>query len=207
MKLYDQMPLSWLREKALHEAATWMLEHLNGSGGLGAIYPAMANSIVALRCLGYQVDDPLVQKALREIEALEVYETVSIDDQRVETLHLQPCHSPIWDTALLMNALIETGMPQDHPSLQKAGAYLLSRQTKTVGDWKFSSPNAEPGGWYFQFENEFYPDVDDSAVVLMALSKVRIGTDSRIARIDPERDELGSRDARVRWWVGRLRQG
>ena len=175
LKLYDQMPLSWLREKALREAATWMLEHLNGSGGLGAIYPAMANSIVALRCLGYEVDDPLVQKALREIEALEIYETVSIDDRRVETLHLQPCHSPIWDTALLMNTLIETGMPQDHPSLQKAGAYLLSRQTKTVGDWKFSSPNAEPGGWYFQFENEFYPDVDDSAVVLMALSKVRIG--------------------------------
>ncbi len=175
LKLYDQMPLSWLREKALREAATWMLEHLNGSGGLGGIYPAMANSIVALRCLGYEVDDPLVQKALREIEALEVYETVSIDDQRVETLHLQPCHSPVWDTALLMNTLIETGMPQDHPSLQKAGAYLLSRQTNTVGDWKFSSPNAKPGGWYFQFENEFYPDVDDSAVVLMALSKVRIG--------------------------------
>jgi squalene-hopene/tetraprenyl-beta-curcumene cyclase len=175
LKLYDQMPLSWLREKALHEAATWMLEHLKGSGGLGAIYPAMANSIVALRCLGYEVDDPLVQKALREIESLEVYDTASIDDQQVETLHLQPCHSPIWDTALLMNALIETGMPQDHPSLQKAGAYLLSRQTTTVGDWKFSSPNAKPGGWYFQFENEFYPDVDDSAVVLMALSKVRIG--------------------------------
>ena len=175
LKLYDQMPLSWLREKALHEAATWMLEHLKGSGGLGAIYPAMANSIVALRCLGYEVDDPLVQKALREIESLEVYDTASIGDQQVETLHLQPCHSPIWDTALLMNALIETGMPQDHPSLQKAGAYLLSRQTKTVGDWKFSSPDAKPGGWYFQFENEFYPDVDDSAVVLMALSKVRIG--------------------------------
>jgi squalene-hopene/tetraprenyl-beta-curcumene cyclase len=175
LKLYDQMPLSWLREKALDEAATWMLEHLKGSGGLGAIYPAMANSIVALRCLGYEVDDPLVQKALREIESLEVYDTASIDDQRVETLHLQPCHSPIWDTALLMNTLIETGMPQDHPSLQKAGAYLLSRQTTTVGDWKFSSPNAKPGGWYFQFENEFYPDVDDSAVVLMALSKVRIG--------------------------------
>ena len=151
-----------------------MLEHIKGSGGLGAIYPAMANSIVALRCLGYQVDDPLVRKALHEIESLEVYDTVSIGEQRVEALHLQPCHSPIWDTALLMNALIETGMPQDHPSLQKAGAYLVSRQTKTVGDWKFSSPDAEPGGWYFQFENEFYPDVDDSAVVLMALSKIRM---------------------------------
>jgi squalene-hopene/tetraprenyl-beta-curcumene cyclase len=174
LKLYDQMPLSWLREKALHQAANWMLEHLKGSGGLGAVYPAMANSIVALRCLGYQVDDPLVQKALHEIESLEVYDRVSIGGQRVEALHLQPCHSPIWDTALLMNTLVETGMPQDHPSLQKAGAYLLSRQTKMAGDWKFSSPDAEPGGWYFQFENEFYPDVDDSAVVLMALSKVRM---------------------------------
>ena len=144
LKLYDRMPLSWLREKALQKAATWMLEHIKGSGGLGAIYPAMANSIVALRCLGYQVDDPLVRKAFHEIEALEVYSTVSIGDQRVEALHLQPCHSPIWDTALLMNALVEAGMPQDHPSLQKAGAYLVSRQTKTVGDWKFSSPDAEP---------------------------------------------------------------
>ncbi len=174
LKLYDKMPLSWLRKKALHRAATWMLDHIKGSGGLGAIYPAMANSIVALRCLGYEVDDPLVRKAFQEIEALEVYDTLSIGEQRVETLHLQPCHSPIWDTALLMNALIETGMSQDHPSLQKAAAYLASRQTKLAGDWKFSSPNAEPGGWYFQFENELYPDVDDSAVVLMALSKVRM---------------------------------
>jgi squalene-hopene/tetraprenyl-beta-curcumene cyclase len=174
LKVYDRMPVSWLREKALHSAATWMLEHIKGSGGLGAIYPAMANSIVALRCLGYQVDDPLVQKALREIEDLEVYGSIGSGEQRVETMHLQPCHSPIWDTSVLMNALVEAGMAQDHPSLQKACTYLVSRQTRTVGDWKFSSPNAEPGGWYFQFENELYPDVDDSAVVLMALSKVHV---------------------------------
>jgi len=174
LKLYDRMPLSWLREKALHRAATWMLEHIKGSGGLGAIYPAMANSIVALRCLGYQVDDPLVRKALHEIEELEIFDTVTVGDQRVEAMHLQPCHSPIWDTSLLMNALIEGGMAPDHPSLQRACSYLMSRQTKTVGDWKFSSPQAEPGGWYFQHENELYPDVDDSAVVLMALSKIRM---------------------------------
>ena len=146
LKIYDHMPLLWLREKALHQAATWMLEHIKGSGGLGAIYPAMANSIMALQCLGYQVDDPLVRKALREIEDLEVYDTVSIGDKRVEAMHLQPCHSPIWDTSLLMNAFIEAGMPQDHPALQRGAAYLMSRQTKTVGDWKVSSPKAEPGG-------------------------------------------------------------
>lgn len=174
LKLYDRMPLRMLREKALQKAATWMLEHLKGSGGLGAIYPAMANSIMALQCLGYDADDPLVVKALREIEELEVYDSVFLGGQRVSAVHLQPCFSPIWDTALLMNALIEAGLPQDHPALQKAGAYLLSTQTKTVGDWIISSPKAEPGGWYFQFENELYPDVDDSAVVLMALSKLKM---------------------------------
>ncbi len=174
LKLYDRMPLNWMRDKALHKAATWTLEHIKGSGGLGAIYPAMANSIVALHCLGYHVDDPLVRKALREIEDLEVYDTVLLDERRVDALHLQPCHSPIWDTSLLMNALIEAGMPQDHPSLQKACVYLMSRQTNIVGDWKVSSPQAQPGGWYFQHENELYPDVDDSAVVLMAMTKIRI---------------------------------
>jgi squalene-hopene/tetraprenyl-beta-curcumene cyclase len=130
---------------------------------------------MALQCLGYQIDDPLVCKALQEIEDLEIYDTVSIGDQRVDALHLQPCHSPIWDTSLLMNALVEAGMPQDHPALQRGAAYLMSRQTKSVGDWKVSSPKAEPGGWYFQHENELYPDVDDSAVVLMALAKVKVG--------------------------------
>jgi squalene-hopene/tetraprenyl-beta-curcumene cyclase len=105
---------------------------------------------------------------------LEVYDSTTIDGEVVATLHLQPCFSPIWDTALLTNALVEAGVPQDHPGLQKAGRYLMSRQTKTVGDWINSSPNAEPGGWYFQFENELYPDVDDSAVVIMALSKLKI---------------------------------
>ncbi len=174
LKLYDRMPMRTLREKALRHATTWMLDHLKGSGGLGAIYPAMANSVMALRCLGYEADDPLVLKAFREIEDLEVYGSVMVDGTPAETMHLQPCFSPIWDTALLANALIESGVSQDHPALQKAARYLMSRQTKTVGDWIISSPGAEAGGWYFQFENELYPDVDDSAVVIMALSKMKI---------------------------------
>jgi squalene-hopene/tetraprenyl-beta-curcumene cyclase len=151
-----------------------MLEHMKGDGGLGAIYPAMANSVVALRCLGYAVDHPTLQKALKEIEALEVYDSVPAPDGPRERLHLQPCFSPIWDTALLINALIESGLPQDHPALLKAGQWLRAKQTTTVGDWKISAPDAEPGGWYFQFENEFYPDVDDTAVVVMALAKLSV---------------------------------
>ncbi|HET8579423.1 MAG TPA: squalene--hopene cyclase [Nitrospiraceae bacterium] len=174
LKLYDRMPIHVLRKAAVARAAAWMLDHLKGSGGLGAIYPAMANSVVALRCLGYQVDHPLVLKALREIEELEVYEVMDEGKDQVETLHLQPCFSPGWDTSLLINALIEAGLPQDHPALLKAAGWLISCQTTKVGDWKVSAPQAEPGGWYFQFENEMYPDVDDSAVVLMALAKLRM---------------------------------
>lgn len=176
LKLYDRMPVRSLREAAIRKAAEWMLDHSKGAGGLGAIYPAMANSLVALRCLGYEVTHPLVVKALSEIEALEVHDEVKDGRERVETMHLQPCFSPIWDSALLINALIEMGLPQDHPSLRKAADWLVSRQATTVGDWKVSAPGAEPGGWYFQFENEQYPDVDDSAVVLMALAKVRLSS-------------------------------
>lgn len=190
LKLYDRTPVGLLREKALRKAVSWMLDHLQGSGGLGAIYPAMANSLVALHCLGYDHHDPLVVKALREIEELEVTEMITAGGHRVEAMHLQPCFSPIWDTALLLNTLTEAGLPPDHPVLQKAADWLLSKQTRGVGDWRVSSPQAEPGGWYFQFENELYPDVDDSAVVLMALSKVRTA--------DAERQRLAIRRG-YRW--------
>lgn len=179
LKIYDRSPVEWVRQKSLKFAADWMLDHMKGSGGLGAIYPAMANSVMALHCLGYKHDDPLVVKAMREIEELEIHDTVMENGQCVDAMHLQPCHSPIWDTALLINALVEAGMPQDHPVLQKASNWLLSKQTTTVGDWIISSPGAEPGGWYFQFENELFPDVDDSAVVLMALAKVRLSDEER----------------------------
>lgn len=179
LKWYDQRPVEWLRAMGIDRATKWTLERLTGTGGLGAIYPAMANSVVALSCLGHDASHPLVAKALKEIEDLEVYGTTLENGQRVETLHLQPCHSPIWDTALLMNALVEAGLPPEHPALTKAASWLLSKQTKTVGDWHISSPHAKPGGWYFQFENEYYPDVDDSAVVLMALSKISVGDETR----------------------------
>ena len=164
LRVYERMAPEGLRKKALAHAAKWMMTRMEGTGGLGAIYPAMVNSVVALTCLGRPVDDPLVRKALGEIEALEVHDG--------DSLHLQPCFSPIWDTPLTMNALIESGLPSDHPALLRAARWILTRQCRKVGDWIVSSPKAEPGGWYFQFENEFYPDNDDTAVVIIALSKL-----------------------------------
>ncbi len=170
LKVYEKHPLRSVRKKAMKQAEAWLLEHMQGDGGLGAIYPAMANSLFALMALGYPVTHPAIQKALREIEELEIETPASADGPA--TLHLQPCHSPIWDTALTINALVERGLPVDHEALSHAASWLRSRQTQKVGDWIVSSPEATPGGWYFQFENEWYPDVDDSAAVLTALAKV-----------------------------------
>jgi squalene-hopene/tetraprenyl-beta-curcumene cyclase len=170
LRWYEWHPVPRLRRQALERAAAWMLARMQGEGGLGAIYPAMANSVIALRCLGYGVDHPVVDRAFQQIEALEV-----ADDR---TLHLQPCFSPVWDTCLAVNALCASGVAREHPALASACRWLLSRQTWKEGDWKVNAPDAEPGGWYFQFENEWYPDIDDTAVVMMALAKAREPDDS-----------------------------
>ncbi len=166
LHLYEAHPVPPLRTRALRAAREWILPRMRGSGGLGAIYPAMANSIIALTCLGYPTDHPDLQKALKEIEALEIW------DER--GLHLQPCHSPVWDTCLAALALLASGLASDHPALQRAATWLLTTQSTRPGDWALTLPGVEPGGWYFQFENEFYPDVDDAAVALMVLHAVRL---------------------------------
>ncbi len=171
LRLYEAYPIQSLRKKALKEAERWMVEHMNGEGGLGAIYPAMANSIFALRAMGYATDHPLIQKALGEIEELEIY-TDSVNSTTPSMLHLQPCHSPVWDTALTMNAFIESGAALNHPALAQADAWLRTRQSQKVGDWVVSSPEAKPGGWGFQYENDWYPDVDDTAAVISAMAKI-----------------------------------
>lgn len=164
LRVYEWVVPQGLRRKSLEQAAKWMLARIEGEGGLGAIYPAMANSVIALRCLGYGIDHPVLRKALGEIEALEVHTP--------ESMHLQPCFSPVWDTPLTLSGLIESGLPQEHPALVRAAQWVLTRQCRKVGDWIVSAPQAEPGGWYFQFENEYYPDNDDTAAVVIALSKI-----------------------------------
>ncbi len=174
LRIHDRF-IRWpFRQRAVREATRWMLERMQGEGGLGGIYPAMANSVVALTCLGYSTDHPVVRKALAEIDALRV--------ETPDTLRVQPCLSPIWDTALTINTLMEAGLPSDHPALARAGSWLLSKQTRRPGDWRLKAPRTPAGGWAFQFENEFYPDVDDTAVVLMALRKFRLADEEAKTR-------------------------
>jgi len=162
------------RARARQRALAWTLTRM-GPGGLGGIYPAMANAVMALHTLGYSEDHPKMAEGWKEIELLGIEE--------VDTFRMQPCLAPIWDTSLAMNALVESGLPANHPALLNAAAWLVQGQILRRGDWQVKRPNLPAGGWPFQFRNDFYPDTDDTAMVLMALKKVRLPDRTDIRQI------------------------
>jgi squalene-hopene/tetraprenyl-beta-curcumene cyclase len=168
---FEAIHIRPLRAIALKKAEKWMLARLEMSDGLGAIYPAMLNAIIALRCLGYSEDDPQVIRAMDEFEKLGI-EAPATEEFNVDTFRMQPCVSPVWDTAQAVFALGESGVNRTDPRLLKAADWMLSKEVRHKGDWAEKVRNVEPGGWYFEFNNEFYPDTDDSAQVLLALNKV-----------------------------------
>jgi squalene-hopene/tetraprenyl-beta-curcumene cyclase len=178
LKIWERFSPRPLRKRAIEAARRWLEERLVLPGGLGGIYPAIANSILAMRLLGYPDDHPLVLGQLKEIEALAVED----DDE----IHYQPCPSPVWDTSLAVNALIESGLPADHIALKRAGEWMLDRQVLVPGDWQVKRPWVQPGGWAFQYANDFYPDLDDTAMVLMALEKLQ-GLEADRVRLAKER--------------------
>lgn len=153
---------SYPRQKAIDWCVAWVKERLNGEDGLGAIYPAMANSVMMYDVLGVPRDNPDAAIARKSVDKLVV------DGERS---YCQPCLSPVWDTGLSLHALLETGA--DKASLEKACDWLVSKQILDVkGDWIDWCPNVRPGGWAFQYANPHYPDVDDTAVVVMALDRL-----------------------------------
>ena len=150
------------RKKAVEAARQWILARFHKSDGLGAIFPPVIFSVVALKALGY--DD----QSLEVLECMKQLKRLSLDDAREGTTRIQPCLSPVWDTGLTMRALALAGVPADDPAIVRAAAWLRGRQTTDPGDWS-ETVDAPPGGWYFEYANEFYPDVDDTAMSLMAL--------------------------------------
>lgn len=157
--------LPW-RKKAIQECERWMVARFRKSGGLGAIFPPIVNALMAMRCLGYPDDHPEVRGQWREIEAFEIEEN--------DTLRLQPCVSPVWDTALCALSLSAAGVPPDDPALVEAGKWLLEKRVREKGDWAVKRPDAPVAAWAFEYANEFYPDIDDTAAVLMALAGIRL---------------------------------
>jgi squalene-hopene/tetraprenyl-beta-curcumene cyclase len=150
------------RRQAIEQAVAFVTERLNGEHGLGAIYPAMANTVMMFDCLGYAPDHPHLATAKQAIHKLVVTDA--------ERSYCQPCLSPIWDTALASYAMIETGATE---SAERGAAWLAEQQVLDVaGDWSWRRPNVRPGGWPFQYANPHYPDLDDTAAVLMALDRI-----------------------------------
>jgi squalene-hopene/tetraprenyl-beta-curcumene cyclase len=163
LKFCDRVGIRPLRKTAVKRAARWMLRRFEKSDGLGAIFPPIIWSVVALRALGYAEESPEVRSQLEELEKLSITEG--------DRTRLQPCKSPVWDTCITTIALRESDLPWNHPAILKSCAWMLSKEVREKGDWSVRSPNLAPGGWYFEFNNEFYPDVDDSIMVTMALNR------------------------------------
>jgi len=166
LKLWEKMPFHPLRERAIRMACEWTIQHQDWNGGWGGIQPPMVNGPMALKAAGYPADHPGIAKG---IQALDDF-LIDIPDGH---LIAQPCVSPVWDTALAAKALLESGMREDHPALVKAVDWLIDNQILEKGDWAIKNPTLPPGGWAFEFANDWYPDVDDSAVILMVLRRVR----------------------------------
>lgn len=154
------------RRKALQMNVDWMIERFEGSDGLGAIFPAMLYSVIALKAHGFSEEHPVLKGAIEQLKGLE--------HQEKNSLRIEPCFSPVWDTAIVAMALHESGMRPDHPALTKAADWLISKEIRFRGDWYHKNPaDVEPSGWAFEFENKWNPDVDDSAMVLLALRGIQ----------------------------------
>jgi squalene-hopene/tetraprenyl-beta-curcumene cyclase len=163
LKRLDAWGLGRVRSAALRRAEAWMLEHFADSDGVGAIFPPIIYTIVSLRCLGYADHSPEMQWALKQLDDLIIEEE--------ETVRLQPCFSPVWDTALSLIALADSGVGGSTAAVQQGARWLFGREVRRPGDWSLARPDLEPGGWFFEYRNGFYPDTDDTAMVLMALAR------------------------------------
>jgi squalene-hopene/tetraprenyl-beta-curcumene cyclase len=185
LKLAEPLFPHATRQRAIDKAVAFVRERLNGEDGLGAIFPAMANSVMMFDALGIGPDDPERAIARKSIDKLLVV--------KPSEAYCQPCVSPVWDTALAAHALLETGQASNVEGAQRGLDWLLPRQDLTVkGDWAFKRPNVRPGGWPFQYANPHYPDLDDTAVIVVAMAR---------AQKDSGATTFDNAMARAREWI------
>ncbi len=182
--LSDQSwPKRLIRGAALREAERWIVARQEADGSWGGIQPPMVYSTIALVLQGYPLDHPVIAAALRGLDAF------AVDDESGR--RIEACQSPVWDTALAVIALLDAGTAHDDPSIKLARDWLLQKEVTVVGDWSVRRPGLAPGGWAFEFQNVHYPDIDDTAEVVIAL---------RRATADPDGDAACRRA--VDWLVG-----
>ncbi|MBO0893193.1 MAG: squalene--hopene cyclase, partial [Acidimicrobiales bacterium] len=161
LRRYERHPIRPLRRLAMARAERWIVERQEADGSWGGIQPPWVYSLLALRLLGYELDHPVMAAGLAGIDRFVVHEG--------GTRRLEACQSPVWDTALAVTALRDAGVPAGDPSLGRAVAWLHAEEIRVKGDWSVRRPELSPGGWAFEFENVHYPDIDDTAIVVLAL--------------------------------------
>jgi len=166
LKGTERLHLTPLRNTALKRVEKWVVEHQESDGSWGGIMLPWVYSLIALKSLGYCQDHPVIRKGM---EGLQIF---IAENER--TLRLQPAVSPVWDTAWALIALRESGLPADHPALQRGARWLLKKEVRVAGDWKIKNPDTLPGCWSFEFHNNLYPDIDDTALVGRALLSIKL---------------------------------
>lgn len=182
----EKFPVKPLRSLARRKVKDWIIEHQEDDGSWGGIQPPWVYSLIALKVLGYDNDHPAMVKGLAGFDGFAIAD--SDDSWRV-----QACISPVWDTGLTVNALLESGVSEDDPALVRASDWLVSRQIREPGDWQMKLPSVKPGGWAFEFDNNAYPDTDDAAAVLLAIGRTDLPDEDR---------KRGAVDAGLNWLVG-----
>ena len=182
---YNFLPWHPLRRLAIRRAVKWIVDHQEDDGSWGGIQPPWVYSLIALKVLGYDVDHPVMRKGVEGFKGFTIEEN--------DSLRVQACVSPVWDTCLAMIALEDSGLPPDSPVLRRAGEWLMNVQVTDGGDWQVKAKNTAPGGWAFEFANSTYPDIDDTAEVLIALKRVKLE--------DPQRQEEAIRRG-AEWMLG-----
>jgi len=178
LRRYERHPLRWVRRRALAAAERWIVARQEADGSWGGIQPPWVYSLIALHVRGYPVDHPVMRAGLAGLDGFTITEN--------GTRRLEACQSPVWDTALAVVALADAGLPADAPELVRAADWLLDHEVGVRGDWSVRRRTLPPGGWAFEFANVHYPDIDDTAEVVLALRRVahpdRRGVDDAVAR-------------------------
>jgi len=198
LRAYEHRPLAPLRRFALARAERWIVRRQEADGSWGGIQPPWVYSLMALNLAGYPLEHPVMRRGL---EGLDRFMVEDHDDARGvgapagDSRRLEACQSPVWDTALAMVALSDAGLPGDHPAMLSGAQWLLGEEVVQQGDWSVKRPQLAPGGWAFEFANVNYPDVDDTAEVVLALCRLTVGV-PLAARVQ------GAIDRALRWAQG-----
>ena len=191
LRWYEKAPWKPFRKLAMRRAERWIVEHQEADGSWGGIQPPWVYALMALSHLGRPLDDPVLALGLDGFRR-----EWSLPSDDGEALRIQACLSPVWDTALALLGLIDSGLPADHPAVQQAVRWLVQEEIRVKGDWAVSSPKLEPSGWAFEFQNDAYPDIDDSSIIVMDLAAVRMSDTQE------ERNRLETLKRSTAWMLG-----